>query len=53
MIKWFRRWRTIGYRDLYDLHFGNQFHDGCQQQLDFAYDLAHHWHEVSSSGKDK
>lgn len=46
MLKWYKRWRRIGYRELYNIHFGNEWYKGCARELRHAYEVAGNWHDA-------
>lgn len=51
MRKWLRRWRYIGYRQLWHLHYGgaHEGDKGCQRRYDFMLEVTEGWHHAFQS----
>lgn len=44
-MKWWKRWRSIGYRELWHLHFG-ELHEGdkgCEREYEFLLEASNGW----------
>jgi hypothetical protein len=50
-MEWFKRWRQIGYRELWHLHLGgaHEGDKGCQREYDFMLEVTSGWREVAES----
>ena len=46
MITWWKRWRKVGYRKLWTIHFGNEWHKGCEREYNFMHDVLGGWREA-------
>ena len=51
MSTWFRRWRNIGYRELWYLHFGgaHEGDKGCKREYDFVVEVTSGWRHAYES----
>jgi hypothetical protein len=50
-LTWFKRWRKIGYRELYYRHFGgaHEGDKGCDREYRFLLEVGGGWRELSES----
>ena len=51
MVTWFQRWRKIGYRELWYLHYGgaHEGDKGCQREYDFMLECTSGWRDAFQS----
>ncbi len=51
MTKWFKRWRRIGYRELYYRHFGgaHEGDKGCDREYHFLLEITSGWQHAFSA----
>ena len=49
--EWYARWRKIGYRQLWHLHYGGSHEGdkGCRREYDFLLEVSSGWKEASRS----
>jgi hypothetical protein len=53
-MKWFKRWRKIGYRKLWHLHFGG-YHEGdkgCRREYDFMLEVTSGWRNAYQTERE-
>ncbi len=53
-MTWFNRWRKIGYRKLWYLHFGG-YHEGdkgCKREYDFMLEISGHWRHAYETERE-
>lgn len=50
-MTWLKRWRKIGYKELWYLHFGgaHEGDKGCRREYDFLLEVTSGWHHAYES----
>lgn len=53
-MKWIKRWRKIGYRNLWHLHFGglDEGDKGCQREYIFLAEVTSGWHHAYQTERE-
>ena len=51
IVQWLRRWRKVGYRELWHLHYGgaHEGDKGCQREYKFMLEVTEGWHDAFKS----